>query len=167
MNNKKTEIKEFYFTFYQNKLFYYKDSSKNKVLGLISLFNCYIKREGIVRVNKLNYFLIKIYHNCNHESLFCRNEEEYENWVEKLNLFKDEHTFSDKYQIKEFLGQGKHSIVHKCIEIDTSHIYAVKILRKTKMDKIDLETTRREIAILKYCNHPKVIKIFSTYETFE
>jgi serine/threonine protein kinase len=103
----------------------------------------------------------------NRDSLFCEDEDEYEKWVQHINSFSKGKETIDDYKMLELLGQGKFSIVHKGIRIENNQEVAVKIIRKSKMEQMDLEHTRREISILQICEHSNIIKIKSYHENFE
>lgn len=166
-NSKKTELRRFYFILKNNKLVYFSERNKIKPKGVINLIRCFIKNEGQINIFNKIYYCFHIYHNINRDSLFCEDKEEYEMWLSQLNEICQLKDSIDNYNLIEFIGQGKFSMVHKGIKNRSQEEVAIKIIRKFKMDKIDLENTRREIAILQICDHNDIIKLKSLYENFE
>lgn len=166
-NSEKTELRRFWFLLKFNKLLYFTNEEKKKPKGIISLVKCFLKIDRKIMVFNKSYFCINIYHNINREALFCESEEEFEQWVTHLNSVCEMKEMIKNYKLQAFIGQGKFSVVHKGIRIEDNEEVAVKILRKLKMESVDLESTRREISILQICDHQNIIKIKSYYENYE
>jgi serine/threonine protein kinase len=62
------------------------------------------------------------------------------------------------------LGKGKFGIVKEAINKSTKKRVAVKIMRKLQMTQLDLELIKREIEILKICQHPNIIRLLDIFE---
>ena len=92
----------------------------------------------------------------------------------KINARRDLHpspvmitdTLSDvrvKYHINpKELGHGHYGVVRKCIDRETKVCYAIKSIRKSKVGKVDV--LRREVALLKECDHPNIISLIEVHE---
>mmetsp|Transcript_20904 Transcript_20904/g.46457 ORF Transcript_20904/g.46457 Transcript_20904/m.46457 type:complete len:541 (+) Transcript_20904:220-1842(+) len=92
----------------------------------------------------------------------------------KINARRDLHpspvmitdTLSDvrvKYHINpKEIGHGHYGVVRKCIDRETKACYAIKSIRKSKVGKVDV--LRREVALLKECDHPNIIKLIEVHE---
>lgn len=74
--------------------------------------------------------------------------------------------FSDvrvKYKINQKeIGHGHYGVVRKCMDRETKVAYAVKSIRKSKVGKI--EVLKREVALLKECEHPNIINLVDVHE---
>jgi calcium-dependent protein kinase len=70
----------------------------------------------------------------------------------------------DFYELKESLGQGKYGIVKKGIHKKTQKEVAVKIVKKKDLSIKDQELLKREIEVLKICQHPNIIKLDDVFE---
>lgn len=70
----------------------------------------------------------------------------------------------DFYEFKESLGQGKYGIVKRGIHITSQKEVAIKILKKKDLAIKDQELVRREIEVLKICQHPNIIKLEDIFE---
>jgi BR serine/threonine kinase len=71
---------------------------------------------------------------------------------------------NDFYDIKEPLGKGKFGLVKSAIHKKTGKNVAVKIMSKKEMTVPDIELQRREIEILKMCQHPYIIRLLDIFE---
>jgi serine/threonine protein kinase len=71
---------------------------------------------------------------------------------------------TDFYDIKEPLGKGKFGLVKSAIHKKTGKNVAVKIMSKKEMTVPDIELQRREIEILKMCQHPYIIRLLDIFE---
>ena len=62
------------------------------------------------------------------------------------------------------LGQGKFGLVKEAVHIKTNKKVAVKIIQKKDMTKEDEQLQRRELEILKMCQHPQIIRLLDIFE---
>jgi hypothetical protein len=166
-NTTQTELKKYWFVLKNYKLLYFSDKEKKTPSGLINLIKCFLKKDGKVNIFNKPYYCFHLYHNLHRESFFVEEDSNYENWVVNINNFCETKETINNYKIIEFIGQGKFSVVHRGIRIDNHNEVAVKIIRKTKMEDVDLECTRREVSILQITEHPHIIKMKSFYENYE
>ena len=70
----------------------------------------------------------------------------------------------DFYEIKDTLGKGKFGLVKAAIHKKTGKNVAVKTMSKKQMSVQDLELQKREIEILKICQHPHIIRLLDVFE---
>ncbi len=68
-----------------------------------------------------------------------------------------------KYHINQKeIGHGHYGVVRKCMHRETREWYAIKSIRKSKVQK--LEILLREVEILKEVDHPNIIKLIEIHE---
>jgi len=70
----------------------------------------------------------------------------------------------DFYDLKETLGKGKYGVVKKAFHKHTEKECAVKLVKKKDLSIKDMELLRREIEVLKVCQHPNIIRFFDVFE---
>ena len=70
----------------------------------------------------------------------------------------------DKYEGGQILGDGNFAIVKQCKLKNTNHEYAMKIVDKSKL-KGKEHMIENEIAIMKQCSHPNIVKLVEEFET--
>ena len=70
----------------------------------------------------------------------------------------------DYYDVKENLGQGKYGIVKRGIHKKTQKEVAVKIVKKKELSIKDQELLKREIEVLKVCQHHNIIRLDDVFE---
>lgn len=87
-------------------------------------------------------------------------------------LYSSESGFYKAYELQEIIGQGIASVVRKCLENETKHPYAVKIVDVTterqseKEAKLALEEALSEVKLLKMLSgHPSIVKLHDFYPT--
>ena len=66
--------------------------------------------------------------------------------------------------IKQTLGKGKFGLVKSAIHKKSGKVVAVKVMSKKEMSVQDVELQRREIEILKMCQHPHIIRLLDLFE---
>jgi len=75
-------------------------------------------------------------------------------------------SFSDvrlKYHINpKEIGHGHYGVVRKCMDRESKKWYAIKSIRKSKVAKVDV--LKREVALLKECEHPNIIQLVEVHE---
>jgi len=65
------------------------------------------------------------------------------------------------------LGKGKFGQVRLAVHKKTGIQVAVKIIHKKGMQMHELELQKREIEVLKICQHPNIIRLLDVYENAE
>lgn len=73
---------------------------------------------------------------------------------------------TDVYEFEDIIGEGAFSSVVLATHNETKNQYAIKIIDKSKIvTDVQRERADREIAILKMCNHPHIVKLVETFES--
>ena len=67
----------------------------------------------------------------------------------------------------EILGKGKFGLVKAAIHIKSQKKVAIKIISRKEMQPDDYVLQRREIEILKQCQHPHIIRLVDIFENLE
>lgn len=70
----------------------------------------------------------------------------------------------DFYELRDNLGQGKYGVVKLGIHKKTGKEVAIKIVKKKDLNIKDQELLKREIEVLKICQHPNIIKLLDIFE---
>lgn len=95
---------------------------------------------------------------------YCDTKEEVSQWVSKIKQAIGYQNFSDIYEFKETLGEGKFGVVKLGIHKKTLEKVAIKIIKKLNMSSKDLELIKSEIDIMKKCKHPNIVRLLDHYE---
>ena len=66
--------------------------------------------------------------------------------------------------MKESLGKGKYGLVKRGIHKKSGREVAVKIVKKKELSLKDIELLKREIEVLKICQHPNIIRFYDVFE---
>lgn len=72
---------------------------------------------------------------------------------------------NDFYELGETLGKGKYGVVKQGVHKRTKQDVAIKIVKKKDLSNKDLELLKREIEVLKVCQHPNIIRFFDVFES--
>jgi calcium-dependent protein kinase len=62
------------------------------------------------------------------------------------------------------LGKGKFGVVCSAVHLVKNKKVAVKMLKKATMKPLDIELVKREIEVLKLCQHPNIIRLYDLFE---
>ena len=102
-----------------------------------------------------------------HKILFAKTKKEQQQWIAALKSSADAYVVDDFFDIKEKIGSGKFSKVHKAIDKKNGQPYAVKIIERKTLTLRENQALRTEIAVLRLLNHPNVVSIEHVFETID
>lgn len=123
------------------------------VIDLIFLKGCYLS----VDENKCTIFQ---YTNPVPRVTFePRSECKIDVWEHQLKKSGDIKRFRDIYELGYRIGHGKFSDVHTALDKATNKTWAVKIMKRKKINSIERELIHNEINILQILNHKSIVKI--------
>lgn len=73
--------------------------------------------------------------------------------------------FKKHYTLHQRLGVGSFGTVKKAIRKSDHKEFAVKIIKKSKIPKEELEVIHDEVDIMRRINHPNCVKLYETFNT--
>ena len=100
----------------------------------------------------------------NKKTFYTIKKEDRNEWIKHLKEAIGYSSLYDFYELKETLGKGKFGLVRLGIHIKTQKRVAIKIMKKADMAPQDVELVKREIEILKLCQHPNIIRLLDVFE---
>ncbi|KAM4795334.1 peripheral plasma membrane protein CASK isoform 8-T8 [Rhinophrynus dorsalis] len=80
----------------------------------------------------------------------------------------DDVLFEDVYELCEVIGKGPFSVVRRCINRETGHQFAVKIVDVAKFTSspgLSTEDLKREASICHMLKHPHIVELLETYSS--
>lgn len=101
-----------------------------------------------------------------------KREDDADQWRKELRLKKEPRNIRQKsdielrYEIGKKIGDGNFAIVYRCRMANTQSEFAMKVIDKTIM-KGKEEMIENEIAIMRLCRHPNIVKLVEEFETIE
>lgn len=95
---------------------------------------------------------------------YLETKEERDQWVEKIKQAIGYSNLHDFYDLQDSLGKGKYGLVKKGIHKKSLKEVAIKIVKKKELSLKDLELLKREIEVLKVCQHPNIIRFHDVFE---
>lgn len=78
---------------------------------------------------------------------------------------KQETSIKSVYEFKEKLGTGSFATVKKVQRKADKEVFAVKIIRKNKLNKEELSVVHDEVEIMQRVEHKHCVRLFEIYET--
>lgn len=85
-------------------------------------------------------------------------------WANSLKQAIGYSNLFDFYDLFQTLGQGQFGMVKLAIHKKTGEKVAIKIVKKKDMNELEVYQQRREIEVLKMCQHPNIIKLIDLFE---
>uniref|UniRef100_A0A8C1SXN6 MAP/microtubule affinity-regulating kinase 3 n=1 Tax=Cyprinus carpio TaxID=7962 RepID=A0A8C1SXN6_CYPCA len=77
----------------------------------------------------------------------------------------DENPHIGNYRLLKTIGKGNFAKVKLARHVLTSKEVAVKIIDKTQLNSSSLQKLYREVKIMKFLNHPNIVKLFEVIDT--
>ena len=92
------------------------------------------------------------------------SQSEKERWMNGIKKAIGFSSLVDYYDVKDNLGQGKYGIVKRGIHKKTGKEVAIKIVKRKDLSLKDQELLKREIEVLKICQHKNIIQLDDIFE---
>ena len=164
------KFKRYWFCLLGKELYCYKKKDEEKHKGMHSLVGAYIKEEEQEAlpdgVNYVYPFRIIVPPNKS-RTYYLLSKAERDSWLKVIKNAVGYACIEDFYEIKEDLGRGKFGLVKLAIHLKTQKKVAVKIIKKKDMSIGEIELQKREIEVLKLCQHPNIIRLLDVFENPE
>eukprot|EP00467_Chlorarachnion_reptans_P008057 CAMPEP_0114534416 /NCGR_PEP_ID=MMETSP0109-20121206/27827_1 /TAXON_ID=29199 /ORGANISM="Chlorarachnion reptans, Strain CCCM449" /LENGTH=785 /DNA_ID=CAMNT_0001717825 /DNA_START=168 /DNA_END=2524 /DNA_ORIENTATION=+ len=149
----------------QHSFFYEFKAQGDSLPSKVIFLEGYCFQEG--NMAKPGYYAIEMAQDDQTRFYFCKDPEGKEGWIEALREAGKCKPFDQHYKIKNQIGRGRFSTVHRAANVKTNEAVAVKIIEKKRMSapKHQREALRTEIAILKLVKHPNIVRMRDIFET--
>ena len=161
-----TKLKRYWYCLLGKELYVYKNKQEEKHKSMHSLVGVFVKNEMEEQLDSttvLHPFKI-IFPPNKVRTYYLLSQEDKEKWLNAIKQVIGYSNLFDFYEIKETLGKGKFGLVKAAIHRKTGKRVAVKVMSKKEMSVSDVELQRREIEILKMCQHPHIIRLLDLFE---
>lgn len=161
-----TKLKRYWYCLLGKELYVYKSKKEEKHKSMHSLVGVFIKDEVEEQLDSttiLHPFKL-IFPAGKARSYYLLTKEDKEKWMNAIKKVIGYSNLFDFYDIKETLGKGKFGLVKSAVHKKSGKKVAVKIMSKKEMTSSDVELQRREIEVLKMCQHPHIIRLLDIFE---
>lgn len=150
-----------------NELYCYrnKDDALHRVMH--SLAGTFIKDlpEEVCQSQNMTLWPVKIVLPPNKSRvLYFASKEEQQRWSSRLKESVGYANLFDYYNLGDTLGQGQFGLVKLATHKKSGQQVAIKTVKKKDMKSIEVYQQRREIEVLKMCQHPNIIKLIDLFE---
>jgi len=161
-----TKLKRYWYCLLGKELYVYKNKKEEKHKSMHSLVGVFIKDEVEEQLDSTTvlYPFKLVFPNNKPRAYYLTSKEEKEKWVTVIKNVIGYANMFDYYDIKQTLGKGKFGLVKSAIHKKSGKVVAVKVMSKKEMSVQDVELQRREIEILKMCQHPHIIRLLDLFE---
>lgn len=158
-------LSRFWFVLMGNRLYRYAGKTEEKANAAYSLVGSFLKEEAPEQVQKkLTVFPIKIYMRSSQLIVYAIREPEVKQWVKSIKAAVGYSDLTDYYELGMPLGKGKFGMVREGTHKQSGEKVAVKIIKKSKLSVEKLALAKREIEIMKVCQHLNIISLLDYFE---
>ena len=143
-----------------------RETEREKHKGMHNLVGVFIKDdlEEYLDSTTVLYPFTLIFPGNKPRTYYLLNKADKERWMVEIKKVIGYSNLFDYYEVKETLGKGKFGLVKSATHKKTGKKVAVKVMSKKEMTLQDVELQRREIEILKMCQHPNIIRLLDIFE---
>lgn len=161
-----TKLKKYWYCLLGKELYVYKKKDDEKHRGMHNLNGVFIKddMEEFLDSTTVLYPFTLIFPGNNPRTYYLLKKEDKEKWMAVIKQAIGYSNMFDYYDVQETLGKGKFGLVKTAYHKKTGKRVAVKVMSKKEMTIADVELQRREIEILKMCQHPNIIRLLDLFE---
>ena len=168
-NNK---ITKFYLLLIKNDIYYFKKDDKKELIGMHNLSSCFLieyENKGEKIIDNIIYYSFSLFFKSNSKirKFYSDDILIYTDFISNIKKSIGFRNFSDFYEIKEIINEGKNSSVNKGIKKDTGEYVTIKKIKKNEDTKKKEELFHYEIEILKFCKHKNIVQLIDYFETIE
>jgi serine/threonine protein kinase len=163
-------LKRYWYSLLGKELYCYKKREDERHKDMHSLVGVFVRaeREEVVEGSQIRVFPFKVVFPINKVRVFyCRKQEERDEWVAKVREASGQTNIEEYYEIKRDLGKGKFGQVKLAVHKKSQKEVAIKVIKKKNMTLKELELQKREIEVLKICQHPNIIRLIDVFENPE
>ena len=164
---KTKNMKKYYIVLTGKDMYFFKDESKEEILGMHHLSGCYVKSVKDASINMEAYYSFTIQYKKKKRIYFTKNKRTAINWQKNLMSAIGNLIFQNYYEVIENIGEGKFGIVKLCENKTTGMKVAVKILTRSEMREAEVELLYSELEIMKLVRHPNIVSLIDLFENSE
>jgi hypothetical protein len=158
-------LSRFWFVLIGNRLYKYATKTEEKANAVYSLVGSFLKEEAPEQVQKkLTIFPIRVFMRSTQLIVYAIKESEVKQWSKAIRSVIGYSELKDHYELGLPLGKGKFGLVREATHKQSGEKVAVKIIKKAKLSIEKLALAKREIEIMKVCQHLNIISLLDTFE---
>ena len=168
-NNK---ISKYYLLLINNDIYYFKTEDKKELIGMHNLSSCFLieyDNKGEKVVNNITYYSFSLFFKSNSKlrKFFTDDILIYKTFISSIKKSIGIRNFSELYELKQEIAEGRNSSVNFGIKKDTGEYVTIKTIKKNKERKKEDELVHYEIEVLKFCRHINIVQLIDYFETLE
>jgi len=164
----KRTLNRYWYILTGTQIYRYKAKTDTENNGMYLLVGCFITQGDKEQAQKtVNIFPITIHFGTRKLTLYTIKKEDQQKWVTALKSAIGYSDLTDYYTLGKELGAGKYGVVGLATHKLTGQDVAVKMLKKAKLSIEELALAKREIEIMKVCQHPNIARILDTFENLQ
>ena len=168
-NNK---ISKYYLLLINNDIYYFKTEDKKELIGMHNLSSCFLieyDNKGEKVVNNITYYSFSLFFKSNSKlrKFFTDDILIYTTFISSIKKSIGIRNFSELYELKQEIAEGRNSSVNFGIKKDTGEYVTIKTIKKNKERKKEDELVHYEIEVLKFCRHINIVQLIDYFETLE
>ena len=166
-NNK---ISKFYLLLINNDIYYFKKEDKRELIGMHNISTCFLlehENKGEKIINNISYYSFSLFFKSNSKlrKFYTDDILIYTSFIANMKKSIGIRDFSEYYEIKEFINEGKNNSVNRGIRKDTGELVTIKTIKKKEDSKKEEELVHYEIDILKFCQHKNIVQLIDYFES--
>ena len=163
-------INKYYLLLINNDIYYFKKEDKKELIGMHNISSCFLlenENKGEKIINNISYYSFSLFFKSNSKlrKFYTDDILIYTNFILYIKKSIGIRDFSDFYEIKEFITEGKNNSVNRGIKKDTGELVTIKTFKKKEDTKKEEELVHYEIDILKFCQHRNIAQLIDYFET--
>ena len=160
-----TNFNKFWYILVGTQLYKFNSEKEMGIINVCSLLGCIINQGEVeFSSNKIKAYPIIICLERKKQIIYAVKKDDQEQWFKSLRNAIGYFEITDFYELGMQFGNGRYGVIRTAVNKVTHESVAVKLIKKEKVTENDLVTVRREIEVMRICQHPNIVSIIDTFE---
>eukprot|EP00826_Nyctotherus_ovalis_P049919 TRINITY_DN6069_c0_g4_i3.p1 TRINITY_DN6069_c0_g4~~TRINITY_DN6069_c0_g4_i3.p1 ORF type:complete len:652 (-),score=187.44 TRINITY_DN6069_c0_g4_i3:687-2642(-) len=164
----KSTLGKFWIAIEHQEIYCYTDKSSSQYKCVHSLMGCIVREESSEQKGKVVLYPFTLHFaNGKERRYYAMNKQHVEKWLFALRKNTSHTNIESYYAMKSEIGKGKFGCVSLGVHKKTGNKVAIKYMKKSVMSPLERELAYEEIAVLKVCQHPNLLRLYDVFESRE
>lgn len=161
---KENNMKIYWFKLILNDLFYYKNRDDKVHIGMHHLSGVFMNKNNKKNFKGVELFSFSLIYPKKIRNFYLDKKENFDLWLAHLGKNINCLRVYNFYEFGEEISQTSFCTTYKGNPINSNSTVIIKKIDKKKTSKIDFKLIKTNLCILKYTQHPNIIKLLDIYE---
>ena len=161
------KLKKFWLKLTGRTLFQYNDQTDNLHFKVFDISGCFVHKCIDEEINTYKLFSFNLSFFKSVYKFYALDKQERDQWIDHINHSLNHRSLDEFYTQGEIIGKGAFGEVRLGYDKRKGNVVAIKSIYKYKIQSTSsLLSIRREVDVLKMCQHPNIVQLYDFFENY-